>query len=76
MVCHSSAKIRHRRSKAYVKVKKICLCVILSKKSIRMVCHSPAKIRRRRSKAYVKVKNLSLCHSVQKENEYNSSISN
>ena len=40
------------------------------------MCHSSAKIRRRRSKAYVKIKNLSLCHSVQKENEYNSSISN
>ena len=25
-MCHSSAKIRHRRSKAYVKVKNLSLC--------------------------------------------------
>ena len=51
MVCHSSAKIRHRRNKAHVK-ETIYLSVILSKKHLK-ICHSSAKIRRRRSKAYV-----------------------
>ena len=62
MVCHSSAKIRRRRSKAYEK-ETICLSVILSKKHLK-ICHSSAKIRRKRNKAYVKRNNLSFCLSV------------
>ena len=62
MVCHSSAKIRRRRSKAHEK-ETIYLSVILSKKHLK-ICHSSAKIRHRRSKAHVKINNLSFCHSV------------